>query len=66
MLTFPPRMVATEAWPANAQRARELLAPRGVVIIESIAEAPDESFELVLPRANAARVHAATLRGRPE
>jgi len=48
--TFPPRMVATEAWPANARRAQELLAPRGVVIIESIAEAPDESFELVTAR----------------
>ena len=48
--TFPPRMVATEAWPANAQRARELLAPRGVVIIETTAEAPDESFELVTSR----------------
>ncbi|MHB8289747.1 MAG: methyltransferase domain-containing protein [Acidimicrobiales bacterium] len=48
--TFPPRMVATEAWPANAQRARELLAPRSVLIIETTAEAPDESFELVTAR----------------
>ncbi len=47
---FPPRMVATEAWQANAHRARELLAPRGVVIIESITEVPDESFELVTAR----------------
>jgi hypothetical protein len=35
---------------ANAQRARELLAPRGVLIIETIAEAPDESFELATAR----------------
>ena len=48
--TFPPRMVATEAWPANAQRARELLVPRGVQVIETIAEVPDESFELVTAR----------------
>jgi hypothetical protein len=48
--TFPPRMVATEAWPPNAQRARELLGPRGVQIIESVTDAPDESFELVTAR----------------
>ena len=48
--TFPPRMAATEAWPANARRARERLGPRGVVIIESTAEAPDASFELVTAR----------------
>ena len=47
---FPPRMVATEGWPANAQRVRELLAPRGVRIIGSIADAPDQSFELVTAR----------------
>ena len=27
---FPARMVATEAWPPNAQRAREILGPRHV------------------------------------
>jgi hypothetical protein len=48
--TFPPRMVATEAWPANAQRARELLGPRGVQIIETVKDAPDGSFELVTAR----------------
>jgi hypothetical protein len=47
---FPPRMVATEAWPANAQRARKLLGPRGVQIIETVNDAPDESFELVTAR----------------
>ena len=48
--TFPPRMVATEAWPANARRARKLLGPRGVQIIETVKDAPDESFELVTAR----------------
>jgi SAM-dependent methyltransferase len=48
--TFPPRMVATEAWPANAQRARKLLGPRGVQIIETVNDAPEESFGLVTAR----------------
>jgi SAM-dependent methyltransferase len=52
--TFPPRMVATEAWPPNAQRARELLAPRGVQVIKTVKNAPlpfpDESFALVTAR----------------
>jgi SAM-dependent methyltransferase len=48
--TFPPRMVATEAWPANAQRARKVLGPRGVQVIESIKDAPSESFDLVTAR----------------
>jgi hypothetical protein len=48
--TFPPRMVATEAWPANAQHASELLGSRGVEIMETIKDAPDESFELVTAR----------------
>jgi hypothetical protein len=47
---FPSRMVATESWPANAQRARELLGWRGVEIIESVTDAPDKSFELVTAR----------------
>ncbi len=47
---LPPRMVATEAWPANAQRARELLGPRGVQIVDTVKDAPDESFELVTAR----------------
>jgi SAM-dependent methyltransferase len=50
---LPPRMVATEGWPPNARRARELLGPRGVEIIEA-AEGPlplpDASFELVSSR----------------
>ncbi len=52
--TFPSRMVATEAWPPNAQRARELLGPRGVQVIQTVQDAPlplpDESFELVTAR----------------
>ena len=48
--TFPPRMVATEVWPANAQRARDLLGSRGVRIIETVMDASDESFELVTAR----------------
>jgi SAM-dependent methyltransferase len=51
---LPPRMVATEAWPPNAQRARELLGPRGVRVIETTEGAPlpfpDQSFELVTAR----------------
>ncbi|MDN5893773.1 MAG: class I SAM-dependent methyltransferase [Nocardioides sp.] len=52
--TFPQKMVATEAWPPNARRARELLGPRGVQIIETVEGSPlpfaDESFELVTAR----------------
>lgn len=51
---LPPRMDVTEAWPPNAQRARELLEPRGVQVEETIEDArlpfPDESFELVTAR----------------
>lgn len=51
---LPPRMAVTEAWPPNAQRARELLEPRGVQVEETIEDArlpfPDESFELVTAR----------------
>jgi hypothetical protein len=50
VLTFPRRMVGTEAWPANAQHARALLGPRGVQIIETIKDAPSDSFELVTSR----------------
>jgi hypothetical protein len=39
-------MVATEAWPPNAQRATELLGPRGVEVVETAAAAP-LPFELV-------------------
>ncbi len=52
--TFPPRMVATEALPPNAQHARELLGPRGVEVIQTVQDAPlplpDESLELVTAR----------------
>lgn len=52
--TFPPRMVATESWPPNALRARELLGPRGVQIVETVEGTPlpfpDRSFELVTAR----------------
>jgi SAM-dependent methyltransferase len=51
---FPQRMVATETWPPNAQRARELLGPRGVEVVQTAEDAPlpfpDESFELVTAR----------------
>jgi SAM-dependent methyltransferase len=52
--TLPPRMVVVEAWPPNARRARELLGPRGVQVIETVEGAPlplpDESFDLVTAR----------------
>lgn len=32
--TLPRRMVVTEGWPPNAARARELLGPRGVQVLE--------------------------------
>ncbi|MDQ1543950.1 MAG: hypothetical protein QOK08_1588 [Actinomycetota bacterium] len=52
--TFPCRMVATETWPPNVRRARELLGPRGVEVVETseCAALPfaDESFELVTAR----------------
>ena len=47
---LPPRMFATEAWPANAERARRLLGRRGVQVIGGLAEAPSGSFELVTAR----------------
>jgi SAM-dependent methyltransferase len=52
--TFPPRMAATESWPPNAQRARQLLGPRGVDVVETAADGPlpfpDRSFALVTSR----------------
>jgi hypothetical protein len=48
--TLPPRMVVTEAWPPNAERARELLGWRGVQLIETVEDAADRSFELVSTR----------------
>lgn len=52
--TLPPTMIATEAWSPNAQRARELIGPRGAQVIETTENAPlpfqDQSFELVSAR----------------
>src|SRR3954453_209044 len=52
--TLPGRMCVTEAWPPNAQRARELLAARGVEIHETGDDVglpfPDRSFDLVTAR----------------
>ena len=52
--TLPDKMWVTEGWPLNAQRARELLTPRGVEIHEASHDGdlpfPDESFELVSAR----------------
>lgn len=52
--TLPPRMVVTEGWPPNARRARELLGPRGVEVVEVAAgerlPLPDASFALVSAR----------------
>jgi hypothetical protein len=51
---LPGRMCVTEAWPPNAQRARELLAARGVEIHETSDDGglpfPDRSLELVTAR----------------
>lgn len=52
--TLPALMVATEAWRPNVQRARELLGPRGVHVVETAEGGrlpfADESFELVTVR----------------
>lgn len=52
--TLPERMCVTEAWPPNAQRAREVLEPRGVQVHETEQGQPlpfpDESFDLVTAR----------------
>lgn len=51
---LPPRMVATETWAPNARRAREMLEPRGVQVVDTIEDAPlpfpDTSFDLVSAR----------------
>jgi len=52
--SLPARMVVSESWPPNAARARALLGPRGVQVVET-AEGdplplPDQSFELVTSR----------------
>lgn len=50
----PPVMVVTESWPPNAARARRLLGPRGVQVVELEAGASlpfdDASFDLVSSR----------------
>lgn len=52
--TLPSRMCVTEGWPPNAERARALLAPRGVRVVETTQAEPlpfpDGSFELVSAR----------------
>lgn len=51
---FPPRMVATEAWPPNVLRARDLLGPRGVQVIQTKQDTAlpfaNRSFEFVTAR----------------
>ena len=51
---FPTRMVVTESWPPNLESARDLLAPRGVEVVQPLEDGrlpfPDESFELVTSR----------------
>lgn len=51
--TLPRRMAVSEAWPPNAARARALLGPRGVKVVEADSGSlpfPDASFELVTSR----------------
>ncbi|MGN8026835.1 class I SAM-dependent methyltransferase [Microbacterium sp. 22242] len=48
-----PRMVVTEGWPPNAARARTLLGPRGVEVLETAGGPlpfPDDTFDLVSSR----------------
>jgi SAM-dependent methyltransferase len=50
---LPPGMAVTEGWPPNAERARSLLGPRGVRVVESDGGPlpfADQSFELVTSR----------------
>jgi SAM-dependent methyltransferase len=52
--TLPPQMAVTESWPPNARRARRLLGPRGVQVVETVPGGalpfPDASFHLVTAR----------------
>ena len=54
MPALPPRMCATESWPPNLERARALLSPRGVEVVQSgqgePLPFPDASFDLVISR----------------
>ena len=51
---LPPMMCATEAWPPNAQKARDRLSVRGVQVLEVASGErlpfPEGSFELVTSR----------------
>lgn len=51
---LPPAMYATESWPPNIQRARDLLGPRGVTVIDTNGldrlPIPEGSVELVTSR----------------
>ena len=51
---LPPSTYVTEGWPPNAARARELLGPRGVQVLETEPGAPvplpDSAVELVTAR----------------
>lgn len=51
---LPRQMAVTESWPPNAQRAREVLGPRGVRVVETAADDPlpfpDSTFDLVSAR----------------
>jgi hypothetical protein len=51
---LPSRMVVTEGWPPNVERARGLLSPRGVEVVPvehgRPLPFPDASFELVTSR----------------
>lgn len=52
--SLPASMAVTESWPPNAERARRLLEPRGVRVVETADDLPlpfpDQSFELVTAR----------------
>lgn len=54
MPQLPPRMVVTEGWPPNVERARGLLSLRGVEVVPveqgRPLPFPDASFELVTSR----------------
>ncbi len=51
---LPPRMVVTEGWPPNVERARQLLSRRGVEVVPleqgQPLPFPEASFELVTSR----------------
>lgn len=50
---LPPRTAVAESWPANAERARALLGPRGVEVFDTDGgplPLPDRSFELATSR----------------